>query len=145
MFDIYFLDSDPSARRRKKVLRGRIVLGDYSEEFDTYLDVWNRDLFELHWLGAARRLVDDRESSTAFFTTTFQSFWSMWRRGDAVLVNERLLVKDTLIAPFDPAHLYRQVGRYRRYSDGQPISQWVLKLSDLRRFINRRGKKHHAG
>ena len=116
------------------------------EEFDADLGIWDRSLYEHHWLAAARRIVEDGRSSTAFFTTTFQSFWPMWRRGDHLHVQERLLIRATLIVPFDPADLYSQIGLYRRYSEpGVPLSEWRMKVGDLNAFIRRRGKKLRAG
>ena len=62
----------------------------------------------------------------------------MWVVGEEVLVQEKLLMTDTLIEPFDPTDPYRQIGPHKSESeDGMRISEWRIRVEDLRAFIER--------
>ena len=128
MFDIAFLDAEPEVQEEGWLaLRGRIVFGDFEEEFLAPLDPWSRPQYERQWIEAARRIVSGEFGSTAFVSSAFQFIWTMWLAGEEVLVQEKLLMKDTLIAPFDPSDPYRQIGAHQSESeDGMRISEWRI-------------------
>jgi hypothetical protein len=132
VFDIGFLDAEPEAQEEGWLaLRGRLVLGAYEEEFLAALEPWGRAEYERHWIEAARRIIDGQHDHTGFFTSAFQFFWVMWREGEDLLVHEKLLVEQTLLAPFDPQDPYRQVVRTNRpaqmaaaFPSGE--SEWLI-------------------
>jgi hypothetical protein len=98
--------------------------------------------YEQQWIEAAQRIVSGRFDHTAFISSAFQFIWTMWLIGDQVLVQEKLLMTDTLIAPFDPSDPYRQVGQHKSESgDGAHISEWKITVEDLRAFIERHADK----
>jgi hypothetical protein len=143
MFEIAFLDAEPELQEDGWLaLRGRIVLGDFEEEFLASLDPWSRPQYERHWIEAAQRIVSGRFDRTAFVSSAFQFIWTMWLADDQVLVQEKLLMTDTLIAPFDPSDPYRQVGPHESESDeGTHYSEWKITVEDLRAFIERHADK----
>ena len=142
MFDIEFIADEPEhvdeGEHAWVALRGRTTLGDYQEEFLAPLGTWSRAEYQRQWIEAARRLLVGADR-TGFFTSAWQFWWVMWRDGQAVYVHEQLMVEDTLIAPFDPADPYRQIGeRYTISEDGDAVSEWRLEFADIEAFVARR-------
>jgi hypothetical protein len=69
----------------------------------------------------------------------------MWQEGDVIFAQERLLIHETGIEPFDPAKPYRQIGERETTSkDGEPISEWRIQPDDIRTFLARRGGSYGA-
>jgi hypothetical protein len=143
MSDITFLDAELEVQEDGWLaLRGQIVLGDFAEEFLASLGPWSRPQYERQWIEAAQRIVTGRFEYTAFVSSAFQFIWAMWLIGDEVLVQEKLLMTDTLISPFDPSDPYRQVGQHESESDdGTHVSEWKITVEDLRAFIERHADK----
>ena len=146
MFDIEFCADEPERQDEGAdawfALRGRTTLGNHREEFLAALDPWSRADYERHWIEAARRLLGGADR-TGFFTSAFRFWWVMWREGNTLFVHEQLMVPETLIAPFDLANAYRQIGERRTFSeDGQRVSEWHLELSDIRDFVERRAGQY---
>jgi hypothetical protein len=147
VFDIAFIADEPERQEGGwYALRGRTVLGDFREEFLAALGYWDRAGYERHWIEAARRLLAGADR-TGFFTSTFQLWWVMWRRGDELAVHEMLLAEDALLERFDPADPYRQL---RDYSDapneeGQRPSEWRLRVADIAAFVERRAAQYVPG
>ena len=65
--------------------------------------------YERHWIEAARRLLVGADR-TGFFSSAFQFWWTMWRKGQDLFVHEQLIIEATLLEPFDPSDPYRQIG-----------------------------------
>ena len=143
MFDISFLDAEPELQEEGCYgIAGTVSLGDYRESFVSPLAVWSRDQYEAQWLEAAARLVNGEERS-AFFTSAFQFWWAMWRRGNLVYVHEELLVPQrlaTLGPTFDLTRApYELLGPYEAVNeDGKAISEWQLSIADVRDYLRRR-------
>ncbi|HKS04885.1 MAG TPA: hypothetical protein VJR92_01110 [Gemmatimonadaceae bacterium] len=142
MFDIAFESDTPELQDAGEeewlALTGRIVIGDHAERFLAPVAFWSKNDYERHWLHAARRLLT-RADRTAFFTSTFQFWWVMWRVNDVVFVQEQMLLADELPQPFAPNDPYRHIRDRTNVSrDGKPISEWQLAATDLRDFVARR-------
>jgi hypothetical protein len=75
--------------------------------------------------------VSGKFDTTAFVTSAWQFMWPMWREGDDVFVQERLLLAGTLIAPFDPADPCAQIGPHRRETEpsDDPEEDRLLRLA----------------
>ena len=142
VFDIEFITDEPQHLDEGEdawvALRGRTTLGDYQEEFLASLGHWSRADYQRQWIEAAQRLLAGADR-TGFFTSAFQFWWVMWHEREAVYVHEQLLVEETLMAPFDPADPYRQIGvRYTVSEDGNEVSEWRLEFADIEAFVARR-------
>jgi len=146
VFDIQFIAEEPEVIDEGEdaylALRGRTMLGEYQEEFLAPLGYWSRVDYQRQWVEAARRLLAGAER-TGFFTSAFQFWWIMWREGAAVYVHEQAMVEDSLIAPFDPADPYHQIGeRYTVSEDGAEVSEWRLSVADIEEFVTRRASEY---
>lgn len=137
-FDIRFIRDDDESLEEflgpgARGLRGRITLGEYTEEFVALLDPWTRADYERHWREAARRMAEGADR-TAFFTSAFEFRWTMWREADRVYVQEHFLLADGFPEPFDPADLFAHI----RDRETGP-SEWTLDLADVVAFAESKG------
>jgi len=152
VFDLCFLGLDPEPQDGDPecgepdwhALRGRIVLGEFEEEFLAALGPWTQRHYERQWMQAARRVVEQGHNHTGFFTSAFQFFWTAWLEGEILIFQQKLLLEDTLLAPFDPADPYPQVGERTTESDGDRISEWRVSLTDVKEFVSRHARAYDA-
>jgi hypothetical protein len=140
VFDIGFTASEPELQEDGWAgLWGRTILGDYSESFIAPVTLWSREAYEQHWIEAAQRVLGPLARS-AFFTTAFRFWWTMWRDGERILVHEELLTPERIEGVTDFARApYDLIGAYAAISDeGERISQWQISAEDMRGFLARR-------
>jgi hypothetical protein len=143
MFDIAFIADEPLYVDDDgwSGLWARIVLGDFVERFVAPIGFWGRVDYERQWSEGASRLVDGADES-AFVEEAGRTWWTAWREGSRILVQQRLLVAESM-APARAATAadmpYHLVGTREEVSeDGESLSQWSVSVADLRDFIERR-------
>lgn len=143
MFDIRFITGEPVYRDQdgRSGLWGAIVLGDFTERFVAPLGWWTEADYQRQWAEGARRLIDGA-SESAFVEAAGRLWWTAWREGDVVYVQQQLILADPAMSPAwsaGPGNLpYDLVGRRSSETDdGQAVSTWVLTVADLREFIAR--------
>ena len=144
MFDIAFLENEPTHTDEDgwSGLWGRIVLGEFSERFISPVEWWRRGDYERQWIEGANRLLGGATNS-AFVEQAGRVWWTAWREGELVVVQQRLLIADESMSRAWSALAddlpYELVGRRQTHSDdGQPLSQWLLSVADLQAFVERR-------
>lgn len=141
MFDIAFIGSETESLRDflgpgTVGLRGKVVLGDYSEEFVALIGSWGRAEYERHWREAAARLVAGADR-TAFFTSAFEDRWTMWRHGDGIVVQEHFLSAPGFPEPFDPGDLYEHIGDLPTDPSQRRVSEWTISIDAVEGFLHR--------
>jgi len=142
MFDIAFIDDEPPYLDEEgwTGLGANIKLGDFSERFVAPIGLWQRVDYERQWIDGARRLIEGKRES-AFVAEAGRLWWTAWRVGQQVLVQQRLLVDDSMARAWaaDLQDLpYNLVGQRDTVSnDGEPLSEWKVTLPDLRAFVSR--------
>ena len=142
MFDIEFI-GDSQIEFGELAVRGRITLGDFSEEFVAPLVFWTADDYERQWHEAAERILNGFERS-CFVAAMRESpldgaifLWPAYRIGDAVYVQHKLLPSELVKDNFDTLNPYAQVDKRRTLSeDGKPISEWRVTAGDMARFLH---------
>jgi len=130
-----------SAERNERVLRGRITLGDFSEEFESSLSYWAQADYEQQWLEAAGR-IKAGQTNSAFIVdmydpskTPFIMWWPIWRTDKTILVQNRLLLFKNLTVAFESTNPYIHIGeRATKNDDGEAISVWQVSLKDIQDF-----------
>lgn len=150
MFDIAFMTDTPERQDEDGEgwdgLRGRITLGAYTEGFIAPLGYWSRADYERQWVEAAGRILG-QAARGAFCTDPFRFWWTMWRKGEAILVHEEFLTPERLAQVTDyaavPYHLIEDSPKHSE--DGELISEWQIKVADVRGFVKRRYPKEGLG
>jgi CdiI N-terminal domain len=143
MFELELLGR-PEGTGEGLFIWGRITLGGFQDEFQVPLFDWAPGDYAAQWLDAAERLVAGAPAVVFLThmvhpTAPYHLGWPAWRDGDRVVVQERLFQADQLGGPFDADHPESHLGPRREISDeGLPISQWVVTLSDVAAFVDRR-------
>ncbi|MBV9025015.1 MAG: hypothetical protein JO362_14775 [Streptomycetaceae bacterium] len=124
---------------------GEITLGEDWERFHAPIDYWSTRDYEQSWRIALNRLVDGEEVScliTSMFEAKYSNFltiWPLYRIGNQVHVQNELLFPEDLDKPFNASEPWLSVGPRETVSDdGRPISEWVVSLDEVRRFLEGR-------
>ena len=144
MFDVHFAEGPTVNDEGWWHAVGTIVLGEYRDGFEISLEWWGRAAYEQQWLGAAKRLLSGAECVMFLVSyngpdATFHLAWPVWRNGDSVHVQNCLVLTEQLPTPFNPDEAHRIVGMRETVSEeGEPISEWVISLADVRAFVDRR-------
>ena len=120
---------------------GGIELGDESDAFAADLRFWSVADYQAQWREGIARLAAG-QASTALVTSyrgagaAFHSIWPMWRVGQTVYVQERLILDETIGATDVSEQFYSRVGDRSTQSDsGEPISEWPIPFADVLAFL----------
>jgi hypothetical protein len=120
--------------------RGIITLGSFSEDFLASASLWTAATYERQWQSAVRDILGPAACS-AFITSfvhpdaSINVLWPAWRVGDAVRVQNRLVLREHLSGVLDPGKLPALVGeRPVATHPGHAISEWVVSAGDLASF-----------
>lgn len=140
-FHIGFL-ANPSADTQ--LLMGKISIDEFREEFQAELAYWSVSDYQQSWLGAIRRLLDGAEASclvtsiTDPETANFIVTWPLYRENETVFIQNKLLFLDELDEKFSPGEPWQSVSpRQTLNEDGMKISEWTVRLSDMRAYVDR--------
>ena len=120
---------------------GELTLGEAREGFRSDLGTWSMRDYEAHWRDAVSRLLSGKPCSVLITSyrgpgADYHFAWPMWRDGQAVYVQERLLFAEPLPRPFDPAAAWDLVGeRVMMGEDGEHISEWRVPLGHLAAYL----------
>ena len=140
MFAIEFV-GNPQIEFNEPAIRGRITLGDFSEEFIAPLVFWSVDDYRKQWREAAQRILDGHDRS-CFVASMHESLsdgavflWTAYKLADNVFFQHKLLILETVKGNFEPSNLYAQVDeRETETEEGQQISEWRMLVSDIARY-----------
>lgn len=137
MFAIEFI-GEPSIEFNELSIRGRITLGEFSEEFATPLVFWTVDDYRKQWRCAAEQIVNGNARS--YFATSMREspsdgamfLWTAYRLVDTVCFQHKLLILETVKGAFEPSNIHTQVDeRQTESEDGYRISEWQITLEEV--------------
>ena len=120
---------------------GGLELGNESDAFTADLTVWTVRDYEAHWREAIARLAAG-EASSALVTSYAGSgdvihfIRPMWRVGQTVYFQERMVMDQDVAPPNVAGHFYGIVGeRSTESDDGTPISEWAVPFAQVLAFL----------
>ena len=142
MFEIQFV-TNPQIEFGELSARGRITLGEFSEEFVAPLVFWTVDDYRRQWHEAAERILNGCEQS-CFVAAMRESpldgaifLWLAYKHGEAVYIQHKLLLPELVKGGFDTSNPYAQIDERRIVSEeGEPISEWQVSVGDIARFLH---------
>jgi hypothetical protein len=141
---VFFIGFTSAARTDEEGWRhamGGIELGDESDGFAADLHFWSMADYEAQWREGVARLAAGHASSALVTSyrgpgAAVHSMWPMWRIGQTVFVQERLVVDDTITEDAVAEQFYARVGdRHRHSEDGAVISEWPVPFADVLAFL----------
>jgi hypothetical protein len=142
MFAIDFI-SNPQIEFGELASRGQITLGEFSEEFVAPLVFWTVDEYRKQWREAAKRILNSYENScfvTAMRKSPFDGaifLWPAYKDGEAVHVQQKLVLPGTVEGSFDPLNPHAQVTKRQTLSeDGKLISEWQVSVEDFAHYLD---------
>lgn len=125
---------------------GRIIIGEFVEEFQMDLTFWQASDYVENWSRALSKLDDSSTAVTGLIssitdpaTSNFLSWWPLYRIDDEVFVRNELLFLEELSRPFDASKPWSFVSPRDSLidEDGNVISEWATNMAEIRDF--RRG------
>jgi hypothetical protein len=142
MFAIEFI-GNPQTAFGELAARGRITLGEFSEEFVAPLVFWTVDDYQRQWREAAGRILNGCERS-CFVASMRESpldavifLWTAYKDGRTVYIQHKLVMPELVKGGFDTSNPYAQVGERRTMSEeGEQISEWQVSVGDVARFLH---------
>jgi len=142
-FDVSFLDGLPPYEPYINCIQ--ITIGRFVETMDSGCEYWSRKQYEQHWVSELDNLLGLRASGVLItwmidpqqdgWITT----WPMWREGETIFVQNRLLDVQLIEGEFSVADLPVYIGE-RRVDDeeGNKISTWVASCDAIAEFLKRK-------
>lgn len=122
---------------------GEIWLGEEREEFQAVTGYWSCDDYRASWATALRRLLDGADVSCLITSLTdpigANFVWTrpLYRDGEAVHVQERVVILDDIAEPFDERAPWDSVDPRRTFDDERrPITEWHITLTDIENFLD---------
>ncbi|GAA1807029.1 hypothetical protein GCM10009735_45100 [Actinomadura chokoriensis] len=120
----------------------RIRIGGFTEMFLMDLSFWSVDEYRRSWESALREIERSENAISCLIASmtdpavsNFISCWPMYRDGDAIYVQNSLIILDGLNEPFDPQKPWRYVEPHSEVDeDGNRISEWVTSAAEVRQF-----------
>ncbi|GLW91215.1 hypothetical protein [Actinokineospora globicatena] len=140
-FSIDVLDDDGA---RPASVTGCITIGESREYFQAPLDYWGLADYRRSWSVALRKLVDGELATSCLLVSVtdpasanFIGSWPLYREGEQVFLQERLIFMDQLDAPFDIDRPWLSIDpRETVNEDGMRISEWTTDIQSIRDFLS---------
>lgn len=142
-FSIGVIDESPSGSEMPySQTVGRVQVGSFTETFLMDLSFWTVDEYRQSWREALNELESTDKATSCLVssitdpvTSSFISCWPLYRDGELVYVQNSIIFLDELDEPFDPQQPWRHVEPHHSVDeDGNPISEWVTRMSQVRLF-----------
>lgn len=137
-FSIAFLPPTEQGHQDPNTRIGLIQIGDFQERFEASLEFWTQEEYESQWAKAIDRLGAQARTSclitslTDPATANFLFWWPMYLLGQDIHIQHHALFLSDIKGTFDPSDPYAHIPeRSPANEDGEPISEWVISLSDL--------------
>lgn len=144
MFSISFLptNTDQASLVSLDKRLGRIVIGNFSEQFESSLSYWDINKYQENWKKGIERLLRG-ESKSCLITSmynpkvaNFITWWPMYSENRVVYFQNQLLFLKELKIAFNPEDPCILINDRETVSDNNlPISEWEVPLEALEEFL----------
>jgi hypothetical protein len=145
MFSISFLDIPteyPYDDASTKAARGRIVLGNFAEEFLANLHEWTQPEYREHWNRSILSMLEGEKNAVLIMSFNLPAvashleWWALYRVEERIFVQNQLILFDDLKSEFDVNRAVESLRDHRLQTDeGVRISEWSVSMDDLRTFV----------
>ena len=108
------------------------------------LGFWDKSDYRRSWRQAFEVLNANSHSTSCLMTSmtdprnsNFLVCWPMYREGEDVYIQNKIIFLDEIEGDFDPATPWSYVGpRQGIDEDGNKISEWITSFDSLREFFD---------
>ncbi|MDX3662796.1 hypothetical protein PV646_36315 [Streptomyces sp. ID05-26A] len=122
---------------------GRITIAEFSETFPMSFEHWSPDDYRSSWRESFAVLEGGQSGISCLITsmsepvsTGFVTTWPMYREGDVVHLQNRMLFLGDLDTPFDEHAPWLSMLPHRTFDEsGYEISQWDVPVREVRQFF----------
>ena len=146
MFSIRVPSSQAVSISGERCLEAEIMMGGFREDLILPIEVWSLADYKRQWQEGLKRIIGPNPPfETSCLVTEmrvpensgFATIWPLYRNGDRVHVQNKLIVFDGMTHSFSPSTVYVDIGPRKTKSDeGDAISEWTLLTEDLGNFLN---------
>jgi len=140
-----FIKAEPN----EEGLVGLLVLGQHEERFPVHFYAWSMAQYVDQWNKALVRSLTGMPSALITdMATPAQSshliWWPMWRLDDEMVFQNQLFFFDqhgSVKQDFVIEDLFGFIGKHKAHDeDGNQLSEWVVPVSDIEFFLDKRMK-----
>lgn len=146
-FGIHILDKyELTEVEDEKELSGKIEIGDFKENLTIPISFWSISKYISQWKQAVSFILESSaENKSALITQVYNpehseyiNCWPMYREGETVFVQNRLLLKEDLGSDLNPEKIEQYIDKREIVDeDGNKISEWKTTISELRLWQNK--------
>ena len=141
-FSVEFIKDDVRfPKLPKKIIMGKITIGEYYETFEASLSYWKKKDYYMQWYDGAKRITLGEEKSciiTAMYNPKWANFiimWPIYNIGDDAVFQNNYLLLDELDGRFDPLNPYKYINNKRSKTEtGHTIEEWRISIDELRKY-----------
>ncbi len=127
----------------EKMAIGKILIGEFYENFHASLSYWDSDKYEFQWKQALTRIIEGA-STTALITSMYDPqlanfifWWVLYRDGEDIYIQNHVLFMDDIDGSFEEGCVYDYIPQREIVNeDGDRISEWVTELKAIKSFLN---------
>lgn len=143
-FTIELGESVPDLEPGDSAVYGSIVIDDFQERFHASTTYWSKDDYVKQWVAALEDITgESKKNSSALVASMYDPShanfivcWALYREGDAVFVQNRILMLNELTGEFDIKELGQYVGERKTITDdGDKISEWTTSVDALQECL----------
>jgi len=122
---------------------GRISVDDFSEVFRASLGYWAPADYRRSWVRAFDVIAESEQAAACLVTSMadpgtvdFVMCWPLYRVGDSVHIQNKLIILDQLASALDPEAPWLSIGpRVTVDEDGNPLSEWEVPFASVAEFF----------
>lgn len=118
-------------------ITGKLIINESIEYFDSPLDWWSIEEYELQWQEGLRRLLDHDVSCLIVAIDDsrcrkFIEWWPLYKIGNKIHIQNHIMIDDIYEErignnPFTHETCYNFIPKYRSHTqEGNKISEWVI-------------------
>jgi CdiI N-terminal domain len=142
-FSIHVIDKYKHTKTEDKELNGEIEIGDFRENILIPISFWPIQKYVSQWKEAIDSISDGTTGKKSALITQiydpedaeYVNCWPIYRDGETVFVQNRLLFKKDLDEGFNPENIERYIDKRESIDeDGNEISEWKTTISELQQW-----------
>lgn len=122
---------------------GILAFADTAEVFEAPLSVWTEDDYEKSWELALSTVVSRNDQRAAIITNfaglaqaAYLGWWPIYRVDSSVVLREQILFLEQIRTKISVEHLFEFVPPRQLSTNDNPVSEWVLDLSEISTFLH---------